>query len=493
MQVSSIHGFGHIVSTRRYSRLFWILVVIFGFSVAIYLIYVSFNDWSESPVSTTLETLPISKIKFPKVIVCPPKNTRTNLNYDLILSENLTLDNEGKKDFAKFINESLLDIIYNSIYEELRTYGDIENYRDWYDGITQLELPLDETSTYLQTTTTKKITLTTYATSGTFVTPKFGEKFDPNEFSLLAKFKLVIKVPSSVFQSRFDENTDTENPVELILEIFYDAIEKHDQRNYETVEILSDSYETLQSSNERIVRKIALNKRSIYVEFTRSLTQEEVDNWNTRRMTGMTVSWRYSSSSVEPERYFLKKDFWNSANSYFRKIASLVHNQHQSKEQLWRAARLAKMNQDLGPCYGNLFTSTLDEKQQSKLLQETLKNLGLKNISVENTSQEISDETMELATKIYIYLANCPKDYWFYWDIWINFYTDIARNNNVRTFLLTLSRIVLSSGEKDLIGREKGRMEFELSMRLLRKVSDIFHLRGFFREFSPSDPGRAGK
>ena len=91
MQASSIHGFGHIVATQRYSRLFWILTVIFGFSASFYLIQLSVSDWSESPVSTTLETLPISKLKFPKVMVCPPKNTRTNLNYDLILSENFKL------------------------------------------------------------------------------------------------------------------------------------------------------------------------------------------------------------------------------------------------------------------------------------------------------------------------------------------------------------------------------------------------------------------
>ena len=168
---------------------------------------------------------------------------------------------------------------------------------------------------------------------------------------------------------------------------------------------------------------------------------------------------------------------------YLRKIVSLVHHhQHQqSEDQLWRAARLAKMSQDLGFCYGNLFTSSFDGKQ-SQLLKQTLKHLGVKNISVENTSQAISDETMELATKIYIYLANCPKEYWYYWDIWMTFYTDISRHHNVRTFLLTLSRTLTAS-------REKGRMEFELSLRLFRKLSDIFHLRG--GEFSPSDPGKA--
>ena len=126
-----------------------------------------------------------------KVIVCPPKNTRTNLNYDLIMSENLTLDNERKDEFAEFIKESLLDIIYHSIYEELRSYRDIENFRNWYDGITMLELPVEETRLEQ---TTKHIRLTTSATSGTFLTPNFREQFDPKDFSYFAKFRLHLKV-----------------------------------------------------------------------------------------------------------------------------------------------------------------------------------------------------------------------------------------------------------------------------------------------------------
>ena len=277
------------------------------------------------------------------------------------------------------------------------------------------------------------------------------------------------KVPSSVYKS------DT---VELILEIDSDVIERHDSRSYERVDIISDIIEQLPSTEERIVKKIALNRRSVFVEFTRSLNEEDVENWNSHKMTGMNVSWYYTSPSVQAERKFVDQ----KGNFYFRKIVSLVHNkQHQSEEQLWRAARLAKMKQDLNFCYGNLFTSSFDGKT-SQLLTETMKNLGVKNIPVRNTSDEISDETMELATKIFVYLGSCPKQYWHYWDIWMNFYTDILRNHSVRTFLLTLSRMSTSS-------REKGRKEFELSLKLSRKLSDIFQLPG--GEFSPSDPGRA--
>ena len=33
----------------------------------------------------------MSEIKFPKVTVCPPKNTYTDLNYDLMLADNVRL------------------------------------------------------------------------------------------------------------------------------------------------------------------------------------------------------------------------------------------------------------------------------------------------------------------------------------------------------------------------------------------------------------------
>ena len=93
---STIHGLNYISSSRRWSRLFWIFVVIGGFSSAAYLIYESFANWKQSPISTTIETLPISQITFPNVTVCPPKNLFLNLNYDILHSEKVKINKEIK-------------------------------------------------------------------------------------------------------------------------------------------------------------------------------------------------------------------------------------------------------------------------------------------------------------------------------------------------------------------------------------------------------------
>ena len=61
-EYSTVHGLSYISNTKKLSRLFWIMVVLSGFTCAGILIYQSFKAWEENPVTTTIETLPISKV-----------------------------------------------------------------------------------------------------------------------------------------------------------------------------------------------------------------------------------------------------------------------------------------------------------------------------------------------------------------------------------------------------------------------------------------------
>lgn len=85
LESSSISGLNHISTTKKYARVFWIIVVLIAFILSGVLISESFESWSTSPVRTTIETLDMKEIKFPKVTVCPPRNTFTDLNYDFML------------------------------------------------------------------------------------------------------------------------------------------------------------------------------------------------------------------------------------------------------------------------------------------------------------------------------------------------------------------------------------------------------------------------
>ena len=105
LESSSINGLNHISATRKQVRLFWISVVILGFTGAGVIIYQSFRAWDESPIKTTIETRPIREITFPKVTVCPPKNTYTEFNYDLMMTSNMTFDNDNREKLANFAIE----------------------------------------------------------------------------------------------------------------------------------------------------------------------------------------------------------------------------------------------------------------------------------------------------------------------------------------------------------------------------------------------------
>ena len=126
LESSSVHGLSYISSTRKIVKLFWIIVVISGFTGAAFIIYESFQAWEESPITTTIETRPISEITFPKVTVCPPKNTYTDLNYDLMMTENMTLDNDTRNELTNFVVELLYDEQYDKVTSNLNKMEDID-------------------------------------------------------------------------------------------------------------------------------------------------------------------------------------------------------------------------------------------------------------------------------------------------------------------------------------------------------------------------------
>ena len=109
LESSTIHGLNYISTETKYVRLFWILVVIAGFTGAAFLIQTSFQNWSDSPITTTTEILPISQITFPKVTVCPPKDTYTDLNIVLDMMNNMTLDNYTINNISKFAVDLIIE------------------------------------------------------------------------------------------------------------------------------------------------------------------------------------------------------------------------------------------------------------------------------------------------------------------------------------------------------------------------------------------------
>ena len=131
LETSTIHGLVHISTNRRLLRLFWTCVVIIGFTISVTLIHQSFQDWNESPVTTTIETLPIAEITLPKVTVCPPKNTYTNLNYDLKITKDISLDNETRRELMFYAIELIQEQHYEDFMSNLTAVEEENRYYNW--------------------------------------------------------------------------------------------------------------------------------------------------------------------------------------------------------------------------------------------------------------------------------------------------------------------------------------------------------------------------
>ena len=214
LESSTIHGLGYIPITRKYARLFWILTVLAGFSTAGYLIQQSFQSWAESQVKTTVETLPISEITFPKITVCPPRNTFTDLNYDLMAIENVTLDIEIENNTIEYVydyltgmtipygfktkNDKLFEyaseVINDHLYLDDWMWLEEKNrFYNWYHGYTRISNIKNSEGrlTYM---------IDTSATSGVIFTKHFGEKFNTHwiKFGIRSDLDINIYPPTNV-------------------------------------------------------------------------------------------------------------------------------------------------------------------------------------------------------------------------------------------------------------------------------------------------------
>ena len=140
LESSTIHGLSYIADNRVLVRLLWVCVVITGFTGAAVLILQSFASWADSPITTTIETLPISELEFPNVTVCPPRNSFTNLNLDIARSSKISLSQRQRQNLSQQVSE----VVFTSNMEsKLATYNECkerDRYRNQYHGLSKILL-----------------------------------------------------------------------------------------------------------------------------------------------------------------------------------------------------------------------------------------------------------------------------------------------------------------------------------------------------------------
>ena len=74
LENSSICGFANISNSKtNFEKAYWIFVSVLMLAGAAYLTVDAFDDWERNPISTLTKVENISQVKFPQIVVCPPK------------------------------------------------------------------------------------------------------------------------------------------------------------------------------------------------------------------------------------------------------------------------------------------------------------------------------------------------------------------------------------------------------------------------------------
>ena len=140
LESSTIHGLSYIAANRGLVRLFWICVVITGFTGAAVLIHQSFFSWAKSPISTTIETRPISELEFPNVTVCPPRNSFTNLNPDIVRSREISLSERQRQTLSEQVSQVVFTSNMESKFATYKECQEEDRFRNQYQGLSKILL-----------------------------------------------------------------------------------------------------------------------------------------------------------------------------------------------------------------------------------------------------------------------------------------------------------------------------------------------------------------
>ena len=452
---TSIHGLSYIATTDKLARLFWMFVVLSGFTAAAMLIQKSYAGWWENPISTSVDYRPITDLPFPLVTLCPPRKTFTSLNLALRAIQNRTLDSWAKEELTRRLSE----IIFDSDFEEkFSTFSRATNLSGgWYSGDTRITFYLHSNESGLV------VMYSTSALAGTVSSPFFKHSLKADTFERIIRFRIGFDKPKNA--------TSTTN-IELKLEFDTDK-----KRHWEEVIIGSGHYKNgwfqmdyneenakknrwhLMDKKEEILKhfeeptnftqKFILGSSKgdrdpyLFVEFTRKMTAEDVSRWRAKRNTGMKLSWSYDEPELQPDQRYREQ------NRDFIKLANMLHSQN-NKSQMWREIK-AQRNKKLESitkrphCLGD---NLLNDQLKQDLIGGFFSSLPGSVPDTPDYEASITAETLAEAQKMFYYLTRCPNFYETAKDLKDLFSQLINSNFPLKTVLLTLTRMYLTAFEK---------------------------------------------
>ena len=157
-------------------------------------------SWNKSPISTLIETKPIEELKFPKVMVCPPQDTYTTLNYDLQKLDGVEMDDAARKELFNLVFMLYHEFHVNDTIESLDFLIEENRFQNWYKGITKVTVP--PPMNLMKSWNETQFNINTSFSSGSIQTIGFRQPFEATNF--VHNLNLSIKIV-------FEYNLDAKN------------------------------------------------------------------------------------------------------------------------------------------------------------------------------------------------------------------------------------------------------------------------------------------
>ena len=318
LESGSINGLNHIAATKKWDRLFWILVVKMGFIISTFLIVQMYIAWGENPIRTDVDTLPMSEISFPKVTVCPPKGTFTDLNYDIKRAEkkNLTLkEREALSDYARDTIENI------SFMENLNTLQYEDRFYNWYYAISNIEgnderqrvnflsAKIEYPELYI---------IDTMATSGVITSQFFGKKFSKNNIRNIS-IDINVKPPNSFYG----------NEQNLTYHLHLEKVSvpglPQDFQNYHSFRFKgADTLGDDENTAHYTMTTKAYSWESLEFRMDLKLDNKYIRHLEMDQMPGFNLSWWYTGGDIEPGNIYTDTYYAPNNATYLEFVREVV-------------------------------------------------------------------------------------------------------------------------------------------------------------------------
>ena len=147
----------------------------------------SYSDWQTSPISTSISTHPLDDLDFPTVAVCPPENSNTALNYDLMRAANHTFSKEERDRLVEVVWDTFAREEHKSFAEEMIAAANPTWMKDIYEGYQSLPEPYNH-----------GYEVVVWNTSGTVKSSWYGEEYKEEHYKKNKDVHVVLDFPPNI-------------------------------------------------------------------------------------------------------------------------------------------------------------------------------------------------------------------------------------------------------------------------------------------------------